>query len=237
METALVLLAGACAVASDRSSDSARTTSSSVVRADDTFHTAEGNVGGCRETVSVWCFLDTAYAYTDLDNPQGYPMSSWILFTASGDSIELSVPPGSVIATNLGQERDSLGNTAPYFRRRIDRNGILHATIELGQHSSDTVPYTLRVAQYGTRPGALRATGETARLNLTAKEALARFSVVPAAIPLPPNDVAPWSVPLGSHKVALIVDSIFLLCRIPCAKPDTVILQRSRSAANKGSGR
>jgi hypothetical protein len=175
------------------------------------------------------CFVDTAITHSEADPPDLSPTSQWIIFGAAGDSIEVSTMPPGAINSSLGEERDSLHNTAAQFRHRLATDGAFQVWVDLDQNISDTVAYTLRVVHRGPMPPpGLRATGEAATLILDSNRATDRYAIIPASIAGGVQSLPPWTVAVGTHKVALVGDSLYELCIMPCTRRDTVKLTQSR---------
>jgi hypothetical protein len=221
------LLFAACRKASDRATSAATANASSATAqaadSKDDRYRAELT---CTPGPETLCLRDTAIIRSDANHNDIYATADWILFAAGGDSVEVSTIPPGAVATNLGQERDSLHNTAAYFRHRFTGDGVLQVWVSLDE-SSDTVPYTLRLRHVGSQPAALAATAQSATIRLVAPRQTDRFSVVPASRARRVKDLSPWTVPLGVHKVALVADSLYEVCRVPCSAAETVRLTPS----------
>ena len=174
------------------------------------------------------CFVDTAITHSEADPPDLSPTSQWIIFGAAGDSIEISTTPSGAINSSLGEERDSLHNTAAQFRHRLVADGAIQVWVDLEHNISDTVAYTLRVVHRGPPPpSALRATGQAATLILNSQQATDRYAMIPASIARGGRNLVPWTIAAGRHKVALVTDSLYELCIMPCTRRDTVKLTQS----------
>ena len=196
------------------------------------------------------CYRDTARV-RDLDHEPGrYVDSRWVIFGTAGDSIELAAStdlgleaPGrservgfAISASHaMGsgyQERDSTGNTAPYVRFRLPSDGAVSVDVgadERGFH--DTVPYSLSLRRMGQdlTPQLLRATGHAAALTLASARESDRFVVAPLSVADWETNPGHWSVFQGRFKVALVSDSLYVVCKLPCGRPDTVLLKPSRA--------
>ena len=180
------------------------------------------------------CYQDTARAGTADEDPAQYPLADWIWFGMAGDSIEISGPAGASVATNIGQERDSLKNTRGYFRRRLGRDGVLLIFVSLDETEGTTVPYTLRVSHGGSASTeSLRPTGQTATLTVISQHATDAFSLVPASMASTVRDRAQWRISPVRYKVALVSDSLYELCRLPCTALDLVKLTPSANVMKK----
>ena len=222
-----IAITSSCGRAGDRSTNGVGATSGTSTTstrlsnpADEERYRAELTCTAGPDTI---CVADTAYVHDENgDNP--YPMASWVYLGFKGDSTEFAtVPPGG-IATNLGQDRDSLGNTSSRFRRMLRDDGVVWLDVSLGQNSSDTVPYVLRVRPAPSPSATLRWTGHTAQLNLTSPRETDRFSIIPVSIVATVTDRSKWTVPLGRHKILLVQDSLYEVCRMPCSRKETVKL-------------
>jgi len=132
---------------------------------------------------------------------------------------------GTHISTNLGQDHDAVThNTAPFFRRRLRHDGVL-AVSAMMDHSGDSVEYDLEF-RHPVRlpPEAFRATGQRASLSLVIGNQGKRVSMVPVSIAGTISDRSSWAVRPRDYTVALVADSLYELCLLPCVKPDTVKL-------------
>lgn len=192
----------------------------------------------CSPAPNALCLIDTAITHSDADPPDLGPTSQWIIFGAAGDSIEISTTPPGSLTTSLGEERDSLHNTAAQFRHRVAVNGAVQVWLGL-DNISDSVAYIMRLVDRGPPPPVvLRATGRTATLVLASKQQSDRYAIVPLSLVEGLRSLAPWTVALGTHKVALVGDSLYQLCKMPCARRDTVKLtpsSRNHSDSLRGS--
>lgn len=181
----------------------------------------------CSPTPYSLCLVDTAITHSDVDPPDLSPTSQWIIFAAASDSLEISTTPPGTLSTSLGQERDSLRNTAAQFRHRVAVDGAIQVWVSL-DNISDTVAYIMRLVHRGPpTPAVLRATGHTATLVLASKQQGDRYAIVPVSLAEGVRTLAPWTVALGTHKVALVGDSLYQLCKMPCGRRDTVKLTPS----------
>jgi hypothetical protein len=180
----------------------------------------------------VFCFDDTALtpdghgAVESHDEGHG-ARAYWIWFGAAGDSTEITVSDGS-IATSLGQEHDQQGNSSPYIRRRLTADGGVTIDVSMAEYGEDSVPYTLTIRRDGpARRRGFRATSERATLNVESQR-LAEFSLIPLSIASTVNNRSQWKAFAGrTHNVALVDDSLYEFCRLPCVRPDTVKLTPS----------
>ena len=177
----------------------------------------------CDTTATVICYQDTARVATV--GASDYPLANWLWFAATGDSIEISVNPPATIVTSLGEERDSLQNTARYFRHRFSRNGVVEIFLALEQGYGDTVPYVLSITRSRIASNnVLRPTGLAATLTVETRRTRDAFSIVPISVAAGVRDRLEWRIHAKAYKVALVSDSLYELCRLPCSKPDTVKL-------------
>lgn len=185
----------------------------------------------CSSTPISLCLIDTAITHSEVDPPDLGPTSQWIVFGAAGDSIEISTTPPGSLGTSLGQEHDSLHNTAAQFRHRVAVDGAIQVWVALNNNISDSVAYIMRLVQQGPPPPAvLRATGHTATLTLASKNQSDRYAIIPVSLVERARTLAPWTVAVGTHKIALVGDSLYQLCIMPCARRDTVKLAPSSKA-------
>jgi hypothetical protein len=179
---------------------------------------------GCEPTPTVICYLDTARVRLTGDNPEQYPDRDWVWFASAGDSIEISGPAGASVATVIGQERDSLNHTAPYFRHRVARSGVLEVSLTLFQADGDT-PYPFRISRSESASNpSLRPTGQTATLSVVSRHEADEFSLVPLSVVATVRDRSQWRIVARPYKVVLVSDSLYELCRLPCASPQIVKL-------------
>lgn len=197
-------------------------------------HGSAPSVASCDTASMTICYQDTARAGTSDEDPAQYPLADWIWFAVARDSIEISAPAGSAVTTNIGQERDALHNTRGYFRYRALRDGVLLISVSLDETQGATVPYTLQISRGGSpTSGFLRPTGATATLTVISGDKAAAFSLVPGSIASAVRDRSPWRIYAGRFKVALVSDSLYELCRLPCSSPDTVELTPSANVVKK----
>lgn len=176
----------------------------------------------CDTTGQQICLRDTAYAETH-DGVTGVDRD-WIWFGKAHDSIEVLGDEGSFISTNLGTEHDADHNNVPYFRSRLTHDGIVVVTIVFLDRGA-LVPYELRIRRERPDPAAaLRPTGKWARLNIISAAATDPFTVIPLSLLPSVSDVTPWTVLAMPYNIALLSDSLYQVCRVPCTSPDTVRL-------------
>lgn len=168
------------------------------------------------------CFRDTAYAEThdgvvEVDR-------NWIWFGNAQDSIEVLADSGSLISTNVGTEHDADRNNVPYFHGRLARDGVVVIEIAFLDRGA-VVPYELRIgrASEGHAP-ALRPTGKWARLTIASAQTTDPFTVIPLSLVPSTRDLTAWKVMAVPYNVALVSDSLYQVCRVPCTSPDTVKL-------------
>lgn len=185
------------------------------------------------DSTAAMCFRDTAYMRNDKDIDMLVVDADWIVFVAAQDSLELYASadrghPQAAIITYFGnqsrQERDSKGNTAPFQHLRLASDGVVRVSLDLSTGES-SVPYTLRVRHAEKNdPGVLHASGRSAKLAISSAQATERFSVIPTTLARSVHDVSAWTVLPGSYNVALLADSLYEVCGVPCTAPDTVKL-------------
>lgn len=208
---------------------------------------AESRVSSPACNAGAVCFHDTARVRI-LDYEPGRSVESrWVVFGAAGDSIELSASStlrldalglsdlvGFAISAGHGakgyQERDTTGNTAPYVRFRLPNDGAV--TVDIGADERgvyDTVAYTLSLRRVGpgVTPRLFRVTGQAAALTLASERERDRFVVAPLSAADWTSHPERWSVFQGRYKVALVPDSLYVVCRLPCQRADTVLLKPS----------
>jgi hypothetical protein len=191
----------------------------------------------CDSLPMVMCFRDTAYVHSDPDPADPNPLAAadWIWFGAAGDSIEIFAPPGAAhVSTNFGQEHESNQNTAPYFRHRLTHDGLVAIWVTFDQILGDTMAYALRIHREGPEPpAALRATGQWATLTIVSRQATDSFSVVPLTVARSLRNRSEWKVLARPYKVALVPDSLYEVCRLPCSAPDIVKLTPSAKVTKR----
>lgn len=178
----------------------------------------------CNSTSITLCFHDTAFMrLPEADDHFLGASKDWLWFDAADVSIEV-LGLGTFISTNLGQDHDPVThNTASFFRRRLRHDGVL--TVHVDTDERDSVEYDLEFRHPDRAPpDALRATGQRASLSLAIGKQGKRVSVVPVSIAGTISDRSRWAVAPGDYTVALVADSLYELCLLPCVKPDTVKL-------------
>jgi hypothetical protein len=154
----------------------------------------------------------------------------WLWFDAADVSLEV-LGLGTYITTNLGQDHDAVShNTASFFRRRLRHDGVLTVEVTTDEVLGDSIEFDLEFRHPDRAPPkALRATGQRASLSLVIGKQGKRVSVVPLSIAGTISDRSSWAVGPRDYIVALVADSLYELCLLPCVKPDTVKLTpRSR---------
>jgi hypothetical protein len=185
------------------------------------------NSAACRSGPGILCFRDTAYVRADSGNPYFDESAStqWLWFGSTGDSIELSAPSDAHIVTSLGQDRDSLRNTASHFRRRLTHDGLLELAVVMEEVSGDSVSYLLEVRRLTSGARArLRPSGQYATLTIESKRLTDAFSLIPLSMAPFTQDRGHWKASARTHKVALVGDSLYEVCFLPCTFPDTIKL-------------
>lgn len=200
------------------------------------------------------CYLDTARVQVLDHEPVRSVASRWVIFGTAGDSIELSASTdlrldalgsservGFAISarhamTSGYQERDSTGNTAPYVRFRLPTDGAVSVDVGADERGLyDTVPYnvSLRRIGQGFQPRRFQATGHAAALTLASTRELDRFVIAPLSVADWAMNPARWAVLQGRFKVALVADSLYVVCKLPCGSPDTVLLKPSMAVTRQ----
>lgn len=189
-------------------------------------------VPNCDSRDTIICFRDTAYVHEE----PGYSVpvlgADWLLFGTARDSIEIHATPDETrgkgrafLSTNLGHEKDASRTTAPYFRIRLPNDVAIAVWVDLDRDLGDSVAYAFRINRVGPRAaGLLRATGQSATLTISSAGEADTFTVVPASVPKRGRDLSKWVVFARKYKIALVADSLYEICRIPCSAPDIVKL-------------
>jgi hypothetical protein len=185
----------------------------------------------CDSVRTVTCFRDTAYVHALNHDPGLTIEAEWIWFGAAGDSVEIAGRADSAqlgttsISTNEGQEYDAANTTAPYLRRRLVGDGVVTVLVTACCMFDDTVAYTLSVRRVNRAPSpALRPSGKWAKLRLVTGREEDQFSVIPLSVARSARDRSNWKVFARTYKVALVADSLYEVCRLPCSSPETVKL-------------
>jgi len=183
--------------------------------------------GGCDPTSGALCIPDTAVARRVPGEALPVTMRQWIVFAAAGDSLEISVPKGGVVSTNFGVERDSSHDNVPYFHHRMKTSGLIVVTVMLDLDNSlnDSVEYSLRLKRNRhDSDGTLGPMGRTATLVVASPNENDRFRLAPLSGATRADHSGDWMVPAGIYRVVLAPDSLYQLCRLPCAHADTIRL-------------
>lgn len=171
----------------------------------------------CTPSSGTFCLSDTALSTAEEDNPADLPLASWILFSPRNDSVDIRTIPSAHVRSRVGERPDLM--------RNISSDGVRRLDIVFDQQSSNTVPYVLRLRQVApVLPALFRPTGRTATLELSSSRMSDRFSVVPLSMVSTLGERESWTVPFGVHKVLLVSDSLYEVCRMPCSAPDTLKL-------------
>ena len=194
----------------------------------------------CNSDKTVACFRDTAYSHDEPSLPNPVLRTRWIWFGSVGDSLEFSAQVDTVqeigrayLSTNLGQEHDSKNNTAPFVRRRLKSDGIVEVFVGIDEILGDTVPYSLAVRRVESGPSALNPTGRFARLNIVSAHVTDSFTVVPARLGGATANRSHWRVFARPYNVALLTDTLYEVCRLPCLSPDTIVLKPAAHVIRK----
>jgi hypothetical protein len=185
---------------------------------------ASSRTQGCDTARLTTCYRDTARSADVDEDPMLSPRANWIWFAAAGDSLEISASPEAFVSTSIGQERDSLRNTARQFRRRLQSDGVVIVWLSFDEQTADSVPYTLRVRHEGAASRPLQTTGEVATLTVVSRRQNSTFSLVPASLASTVRDRSQWRIFARTYRVALVSDSLYELCRLPCSSPQMVKL-------------
>lgn len=236
ISVALVLFAANCGGNEDDMPNKGRA-APDVKRARQALASQSHAPAGCDSSRATICFVDTAYAHTYPGETTLITGKKWIWFGTSGDSLEIHVAPSGYVQTNLGEERDTNHNNVGYFHRRLTGDGVVQVWITMDETLGDTVTYALQVHREQS-PGrsALDATGARSQLTILSHNSRERFSVVPLSIAATVRDLFMWAVDAGAYNVALVADSLYQVCRLPCVSPDTVRLPVSGSATVRDRG-
>lgn len=140
-------------------------------------------------------------------------------------SLLLSIVEPSARGTLLGGPRDSPVSV------RFPRAGAyrLEAAIQ-GPTDPNGLPYTLRVLPAATRSDslgdALRPTGARARLTIDGMTS-GFVALIPDAVAqtVGPGDYGNWAFWPGDYSILLVRDTLYRICRLPCARVDSVVLK------------
>lgn len=186
----------------------------------------------CDSASTTVCYADTALTEArDPAMPGPVVGANWILFVHRGDSIELAVSPRAFVATNMGQEHYRDGTTASVYHRRIERDGVLSADITMDNLLGDSVPYELSVRRADAPTPRGRSTGRFATLRVAAASDRTRFSIVPVSEESSVRDKSAWTAFVGAYRVALLDDSLYAVCDVPCKRRKVVKLRPSTNAS------
>lgn len=181
-------------------------------------------VAVCDSAASVFCFIDTARAEMQPGDPVPRADRDWIWFGTAGDSIEVRGPDSASISTNVGTEHDADRNNVSYFRGRLAGDGVVAITITFW-NAPEVVPYELSVrSQRADARAGLRPSGKWARLTIVGANPRESFTIAPLSVARAARNEARWRVMAQSYNVALVADSLYEVCKVPCASPDTIRL-------------
>jgi hypothetical protein len=153
------------------------------------------------------------------------PVAHWIFFAASGDSIAVSADSDAAVTTNLGEEK--VGPlTASSFHKRVVRDGVLTVEVIIAPFmQGESPPYAIRFERFASSASALlRPSGQRAFLTIGLDTSSEMFAVIPLSKAKALADPSPWQVPSGEYRVALVADSLYVVCRKACSMADTVRL-------------
>ena len=191
----------------------------------------------CHSTSTALCFSDTAFMprIHHSDDPYWNARANWIWLGATGDSLDISADDG-VLTTSLGQEYDRRHNNTSRFRHRLMRDALVSISIDMEESQGDSIAYTLRVRRAGSAlPTGLRPTGDHARLTVESARRTDQFSLIPLSIAPAVHDRSHWKAFAfeRTYNVALVEDSLYEFCRVPCSRPDTLKLTPSGSVRRR----
>jgi hypothetical protein len=127
------------------------------------------------------------------------------------------------------QGSDAQGNTTATQARRMESAGALRVWVDFAATGEPSVPYTIRMHRATPASDAYRLTGQWAKLDVSSQVRKDRFSLVPVSVEHSLSNLSNWAVLGGLYQVALVSDSLYELCRLPCTKPDTITLKPSGS--------
>jgi len=202
-----------------------------VPTSDTTWRPNQLVVRTCKPSPTVFCFPDTAWLHSEPGDSAPSPgaHSDWIAFGARGDSVDIEAFPSGIVTTSLDQERSVHAVTASYFRHRLSADGLIVVWVDFEEVLGDSLTYTFELHHEPSRAGlAFHPTGARASLILHSRRLTDRWSVVPLSLIQSAHDPAHWSVPVGTYNVALLSDSLYQICHLPCTSADTVALTPSR---------
>lgn len=171
------------------------------------------------------------------------PWARWILFPAANDSLEFYAAPVALgllpYAPNIvmlqlqmaakGIWRETLRGVtdAPFVRYRFLAAGttVLEFTFEGGVLGDPGNAFDVRVVQIAASP-ASRLARARARLTIGG-DSTERVAIVPASVGahFTATDYRAWAVSPGDYGVLLVRDSLYEMCKLPCARVDAVHLR------------
>jgi hypothetical protein len=186
--------------------------------------------GICQDPATP-CMRDTAFGRR-IDYEPGWLVDArWIVFAEAGDTIQASAQSEDKMPRALSVWLETWGRTDPTRSPQLQMSGrgVVRVTVlaDLTGFGGDTIPYALQLRRPQPRTD-LRPTGLRSMLTLESTRDADRFSVVPLSMG-PVTDRSSWSVYPGTYRVALTSDSLYEVCRLPCAKADTVIMRAGSS--------
>ena len=185
----------------------------------------------CPPQPTAFCFQDSAYYRQYPSDPYGSPQQDWILFGVAGDSLDLLAGPKASIQTNVGIDHLANHNDAPYFRRRLRKDGVVTATVLIDVNSdTDPYPYWFRVGRWSSAPHTpLALSGGRATLVVGSwRNSRDSFSIVPLSMVSGVKDLSTWRMSTGTWVVALVKDSLYDVCYKHCVHHDTIRLRPFR---------
>lgn len=140
----------------------------------------------------------------------------------------MSASADASLSTHEGESSGEGRRDPSYYRHQhVATDGVIAVTI-IHQSSflPDTLEYNFIVRRTGApASGAFAPTGGFATLIVAGRTRADSFSIVPLAVSHAVRDRRRWQVSAQTYNVALVPDSFYELCSVPCAKPDTVALK------------
>lgn len=127
----------------------------------------------------------------------------------------------------------------PYFRTRLSSDGVVETWMVADGSNmlGDTASYVLSLRRLGKDAPWLRATGQRATLSVVSASDRDRFAVLPLTVARSVRNLSPWTVHAGTYNVALVPDSLYQVCKLPCESADTVKLLPWGKASVEYQGR
>jgi hypothetical protein len=187
----------------------------------------------------AFCISDTARTHMSYDVEEGgipdERTTDWLVFAAERDSMQVFIAAqhGAYLwmspASAAGFVAEHAINDASWIRARFAHRGTYVFSVRISSDSA--VAYELRVAPV-IATGASRPIGRSATLTLQTDSA-ARVAVAPAAMLRQPSDSAwrSFAVKPGTYRLLLVRDSAYLVCKLPCQRPERVIMHPAESVS------